>query len=191
MRKLGLVLAMMTLVVFAPRAAGQEKAKMEERPKAMTPLKVQVVLTEYDGEKKVGSLPYVIYFTSRQDRSGGGAIRMGMRIPVSVVSTEKEPHIQYVDVGANIDCNAQLTEDGRYRLEVTVERSSIYAAWGGSKTTDWKPGDQPLSFQPILRQFRAHADTLMKDGQSIESTLGTDPLTGHVWKAEVTLTVVK
>lgn len=191
MKKLGAVLTMLTLALLAPRAAAQEKTKAEDRAKTVTPLKVQVVLAEYEGEKKIGSLPYVIHFTSQEVRGRGGAIRMGMRIPVSVVSSEKEPHIQYVDVGANIDCSAQATEDGRYRLEVSVERSSIYAAWGGSKTTDWKPGDQPLSFQPILRQFRAFSDMIMKDGQTIESTLGTDPLTGHLWKAEVTLNVLK
>lgn len=116
---------------------------------------------------------------------------MGMRIPVSAASSDKEPHIQYVDVGTNIDCSAQITEEGRYRLEINIERSSIYAAWGGSKTTDWRPGDQPLSLQPILRQFRALTEMLMRDAQTIESVLGSDPLTGHLWKAEVTLNVLK
>ena len=192
MRKMGSVLAMMAaLAMPAPRAAAQDKPKAEGRAKVITPLKVQVVLAEYEGEKKVGSLPYVIHFTSREDRSRGGAIRMGVRIPVSVGSSEKGAQIQYADVGTNIDCGAQATEDNRFRVELSVERSSIYTAGGSTAAIDWKPGDQPLSSQPILRQFRAVSDMIMRDGQTIESTLGTDPLTGHVWKAEVTLSVLK
>jgi hypothetical protein len=181
---------MLAAFAMPARQAAQDKPKAEEHAKAITPLKVQVVLAEYEGEKKVGSLPYAIHFTSREDRSRGGAIRMGVRIPVSVGSSEKGPQVQYVDVGTNIDCSAQLTEGNRYRVEVSVERSSIYTA-GSSTAMDWKPGDQTLSSQPIMRQVRAVSDMIMRDGQTIESTLGTDPLTGHVWKAEVTLTVLK
>lgn len=79
---------------------------------------------------------------------------------------------------------------GRQAASVLLSHKPL-GAGGESKGADWKPGDQPLNFQPILRQFRAVSDMIMRDGQTIESTLGTDPLTGHIWKAEVTLSVVK
>jgi hypothetical protein len=34
-------------------------------------------------------------------------------------------------------------------------------------------------------------DLLIRDGQTVEAMTATDPVSGHVWKVEVTLNVVK
>src|SRR6266851_3677959 len=123
-KKVGIVLA---LLLFAMFAAAQESSKNTGGPKpddrtpAVTPLRVQVVFTEFDGEKKVASLPYSFTVNADERRARPGSqIRNGVRIPIS---TGKD-QLTYIDVGTNIDCSATLQEDGRYKLMMTVERSS-------------------------------------------------------------------
>jgi len=45
--------------------------------------------------------------------------------------------------------------------------------------------------EPVIRQFKAELNLIMRDGQTVESTIGTDPSTGRVSKIEVTLIVLK
>jgi len=51
------VFAFLSLSVLVPLGHGQEKSS-SEKPRTITPVRLQVVLSEYDGEKKVSSLPY-------------------------------------------------------------------------------------------------------------------------------------
>jgi hypothetical protein len=45
--------------------------------------------------------------------------------------------------------------------------------------------------EPVIRQFKAELNLVLRDGQTVESTVGTDPVTGRVSKIEVTFAVVK
>jgi len=42
-----------------------------------------------------------------------------------------------------------------------------------------------------LRTFRVDLNPVLKDGQSIESIVSTDPMNGHVYHVSVTLNVIK
>ena len=50
--------------------------------KPLTALKVQVVISRYEGDKKVSSLPYVIAVTANSPQ--GVLIRMGSQIPIAM-----------------------------------------------------------------------------------------------------------
>jgi hypothetical protein len=43
----------------------------------------------------------------------------------------------------------------------------------------------------VIRQFKAELNLVLRDGQTVESTVGTDPVTGRVSKIEVTFALVK
>lgn len=176
--------------MFISGGLAQEKPKTADESKAITPLKVQVVFSEFEGEKKISSLPYS-FFVNADDSSGRrqSSLRMGLRVPVAV--QHKEASIQYIDVGTDVDCAARTAEDGRFRLELTVRRSSLYATGPETKSLDWKPSDAPLSAQPIVRQFSVSSSIPIRDGQTVQSTLATDPVSGRVLKIDVTATVVK
>jgi hypothetical protein len=159
-------------------AAAQEnaKSKPDDRTPAVTPLRVQVVFNEYDGDKKVSSLPYSFTVNADERRARPGSlIRNGVRIPVS---TGKE-QFTYIDIGTNVDCSATLQEDGRYKLQMTLDRSSIMSESSSG------------SSNPVVRQFRAEINQVLKDGQTVESVVSTDPLNGHSYHASVTLNVMK
>ena len=174
-----LILPMILVSCGALVAASQDKPKGSEPPKDQvaptTPLRVQVVFAEYDGEKKIVNLPYSFSVNADERRARPGTqIREGARIPVS---TGKEQW-QYLDVGTNIDCSAQSQEDGRYKLSLSVERSSVSQETSGTSN-------------PIIRSFRADVNPILKDGQTFETIMATDPVNGHVSRITVTLTVPK
>ncbi len=192
MKTMRLLVALFVIgMLLAPVGRAQEKPKAAEESKPVTPLKVQVVLSEFEGEKKISSLPYTFFVNADDRRAPPTKLRMGLRVPITVSTKDSPSAVQYIDVGTNIDCSAQTSEDGRFRLEMSVERSSVYAAGPEGKSFDWKPGDPPLSMQPIIRQFRVGLSLLVRDGQSVQSTTATDPLIGRVLKIDVTAAVAK
>ena len=160
--------------------------KYPDTPKNIVPLKVTVVFTEYDGEKKLSSLPYALFLKADENSRFVGRVRMGVRVPIWTGG--KESAIQYQDVGSNLDCSAQVAEDGKYMLDLSLERSSIYPNSSEYPAAP-KPDEQP--HQPLVRQFRANLTLMLRDGQTTQDTIATDPLNGHTVKVEVTLNVVK
>ena len=56
---------------------------------------------------------------------------------------------------------------------------------------EWSDGEAAPSTQPLVRQYRGDVGMFLREGQTAEGTVATDPLTGHVFKVEVTLNVVK
>jgi hypothetical protein len=173
--------------VFAQEKT-QEKNKTEERTKALVPIKVQMVFTEYDGEKKVASMPYS--FVAVADEKLGGyystSVRNGVRIPVE--TDGKDQKTTYIDLGTNIDCGIRSEEDGRFHVYFIFERSALYpsAAIGDEKLEVTRPNGLPL-----IRQMRTSETLVLRDGQSSESLLSTDPINGHSIRLSVTINVLK
>ena len=170
------------LVVLSVAAAAQDSSKStagqkpDDHTPAVTPLRVQVVFTEYDGEKKVSNLPYSFSVNADERRARPGSqLRSGARIPI----TTGKDQFTYIDIGTNIDCSATLQEDGRYKLQMALERSSISPEAASGNTN------------PVVRTFRIDMNPVLKDGQSLESIVSTDPLNGHVYHVNVTLSVAK
>ena len=171
-------LLVMFVLAFSAVATGQEtaKPKQDEHTPAVIPLRVQIVFSEYDGEKKVANLPYTFTVNADERRAKPGSqIRTGARIPV----TTGKDQFTYLDVGTNVDCSATLQDDGRYKLQMALERSSV------------SPDVQSAGSNPVLRTFRVDLNPVLKDGQSVESIVSADPLNGHVYHVSVTLNVIK
>jgi hypothetical protein len=195
MKKAVIAVLFATFVLGVPPLRSQDKGKTEEaakpveKKKAFTPLRVQVVFTEYDGDKRISSLPYTL-MVNADDPGYTAAVRMGLRVPIETSSNTGVKQVQYQDVGTNLDGRGEKTEDGRFLLRLGVERSSVYLP-GASQKQASIGGNEVSSGQPIIQQFRTQVNLLFRDGQTIESTVATDPVTGHVLKVDVTLNVIK
>ena len=165
------------LLLTLPVAAGAT----DEKP--IVPLKIQVTIARYQGDKKVSSLPYAVTVNT----GARGMLRMGSQVPIPMaagVPKEVPQGMQYRDVGINIDCtNVVAMDDGRYRFDMSIDDSSLYGE------------DAPRTGQvlgaPSFRQFRLMEQMVLKDGQSREFVAATDKVNGEVTRVEVTLTVVK
>lgn len=196
MRKMACFSVFVIAALLVSGALGQEKNKSNDSPKASTvteskaetkaivPIKVTVVFNEFDGEKKISSLPYTLFLKAVENRQVA-VVRMGVKVPIAIGSNQ----IQYQDIGTNVDCFAQPAEDGKYILELTVDRSSLYQNVAGGK--DDHTLEQSIDRQPVVRSFRANLALMLRDGQTTQSTVATDPLNGHTVRVDVTLNVVK
>lgn len=183
--------------VLATAALAQEKSKSDEkRPEIQTtPVKIQIVVTEYEGDKKAKSLPYVLYANAPnlpeiKGGMGNSRLRIGSRVPVYAGKNE----MQYLDLGTNIDASTAYPTEGQLLLKLNLERS-------------WAEGDVPVPItrldgaggdsasghfpEPLIRNFRSDLDLKLHEGQTVESLVATDPISGRVAKVEVSFVTVK
>ncbi len=195
MKKTVLAVSLAVLGIVIPRALAQEKEKpasegrSAQAEKAITPLHLQIVITELEADKKISTLPYT-FLVNADDPSSAAAIRMGVKVPIEISSNTGVKQIQYQDVGTNLDGRAFKQDDGRFLLRLSVEKSSAYLPGDHEKPASM--GGNAISIsQPTIQQFRTSVALLIRDGQTIQSTVATDPVTGRVLKVDVTLNVIK
>lgn len=188
MKKLSYFFLLGALCLPMLQLQAQEKSKAEERVKASNPIKVQIVFTEFEGEKKISSMPYA-FIVIADEKVGGRdyatSVRTGIRVPIELES--KEQKTTYLDIGTNIDCGIKAEDDGRFHLYLTFDRSALYP----NKSNDGERLVTSPAGQPVIRQFRTVESLFLKDGQTSENLLSTDPLTGHTLRVSVTINVQK
>lgn len=167
----------------------QEKPKTEERAKPSIPVKVQIVFTEYDGGKKISSMPYTLFLSAEHEGKPeqGASIRTGIRIPIEVDG--KNAKTMYVDIGSNIDCRVHVDDEGLFHASLTVDRSELVP----NKSPEGQQLVPVPDGQPIIKQLRANYDLVLKDGETSESKsiLSTDPTNGHTKRVSVTINAQK
>jgi Flp pilus assembly secretin CpaC len=153
------------------------------------PLKVQLTLSRFVGEKRISNVPYMFGVLTNAQKT---SLRMGVQVPVVTTifgpKGDNVPQTSYTyrDVGTNIDCNAMDMGNGLYSLAITVEDSSIQV-------------DQPANADdkkiardvPAFRSFRASFSMALRDGQSMQYASATDPVSGEQMKIDVSLSLAK
>ena len=181
--------ALASSVIVRSQEKPAPPAAAKPAPAAAMPLKVQVVVSRFQGEKKLSSLPYSLSVNA----GSRATLRMGAKVPVMMI-TAKSPvegvpmvgPIQYQDVGTSIDCYVSTPQDdGRFKLEITIDDSSVY---GDTPTTT---DNKPAAGNPSFRSFRASDSMVLRDGQTSQFTTATDKVSGEIVKVDVTLNVVK
>jgi hypothetical protein len=158
--------------------------------KREVPLKVAVVFEEYDGQKKIASLPYSFLVVTNGNNS---SIRDGLRVPVSMGSTSNgaSTQFQYMDVGANIDCNAWMTDEGAFKLKLNVQRTFLFTPDELKPAMDMNKVTLGVGGNPVVQTFNSSFFLVMKNGQTQEATAVTNPLNGRVLKVLVTINLEK
>jgi len=158
------------------------------------PLKVQLTLSRFLGEKKISSSPYTLGVLTNAQKT---SLRMGVQVPVTttVFGAKSEggfaniPQTSYTykDVGTNIDCQAQDVGNGVFNLVITVEGSSI----NFDRSPDSADDKKLARDVPAFRSFRASFAMILHDGQTMQYASATDPISGEVMRIDVMLTLAK
>ena len=182
-----LLLAVQPLGAQEPTSSPKpETAKPAAPPRTMyTPLRLQVTISRYQGDKKVSSLPY-----SLSVAIGGPRIdfRVGAQVPYAttvVTDGVKTPSYSYRDVGVGIDVFGQsLVDTGLYKMDIIVSDTSV-------SSSSQIQGAPTISGVPIFRNFRTAGTIMLRDGQTTQLTTAGDPITGETMRVDVTLSVVK
>ena len=167
----------------APPAANASAPAQPATQAPLTPLKVQVVISKYQGEKKVSSLPYTLAVNAN-DGTNKARLSSVIQVLIPLINAAEGKLVGpvYKDVGTTIECAATTIEGGRFKLELAVEDASVYP---DSKI----PADGARG--PWLQSFRSSQTVLLRDGQTTQYTTATDKVSGEVVKVDVTLTVMK
>ena len=171
MRTYRIVLFVFVLLPLLAIAAQAQQKPPE--PDKRTVVKVQVVLSRYEGDRKTSSLPFTMLATADGERV---SIRTGSQVPVATSAT----NFQYIDVGTNIDCGVKIVEDGRFNVFLNFQDRSV---------TDKVP--LAGSVQPVLRNMQYTNTVLLKDGETKQFVAASDKASGEMIKIDVTLNVEK
>jgi type II/III secretion system protein len=182
------VMTVMLIALAAPAWAQDQRPTVAPIPGST--IKVQLVVSRFQGEKKVSSLPYnmMVHVDERNRNTGRATLRLGTQVPITTMvkqgndaNAQMVPSVQYRDVGTSIDLTATAIDEGRFKLDISVEDSSVDAG----------PASGANASHPAFRSFRTSDAITLRDGQSAQSFTATDKVSGDVWKVDVTLTVVK
>jgi type II secretory pathway component GspD/PulD (secretin) len=190
--------AAMMLIASAGLAAqepiGPTTMLSQTRPSGQyVPLKVSLLLSRYQGEKKISSVPYVLWVTANNPERT--SLRMGNQIPVtSTVFGAKEGErpqtsYNYRDVGTNIDCTSSTSTDGYFKLNLTITDSSVYFPDRTDPTLS--TAATTATGAAAFRSFNSSFFILIRDGQTVQYTSATDQITGQVIKIDATINVQK
>jgi hypothetical protein len=180
--------AFLAVALIGASAEAQQAAHNSEKVRAAgIPLKVEFVLSRYQGEKKLSSMPYILSLTSNEDSPT--ELRTGLMVPV-VTQIQEQPSISYKDVGTTLHCSAESLPGGLFRLVFGVEQNGVHGN-DAQKAGAWTVGGGALSSAPIIRLFKTTTRMLLRDGQTGRFVTATDPVSGEVVTMDVTLSLVK
>lgn len=196
-----------TLMIAAATLCGRGVAAQQQPspPSAartvgsLVPVKVVIVMSRHQGDTLLSSLPYTLAVNADgnafgavgQFMSTAAQLRTGASVPVPPLGGAKDSlppavgPVQYKSIGTSIDCSARSTDDGRFRLDISVEDTSVYAEGQSAQ------GVPTMSDVPSFRTFKSSNAVMLKDGQSTEFTAAADRITGEVTRIAVSITVVK
>ena len=187
-------LAGVLMLAQVAAATAQEKPAPPPAEKP-TPLKVQVVIARFQGEKKIASAPYTLAITATNARGDFARLRIGAEVPVSTPpsgpsadgKTPAPPAgIQYRPVGTNIDCLVRRVDDTSFEVQLTIEQSSVV-----DDEQQKLQAPRAVPNAPAFRSFRFTNSAVLRDGQTTQFTNAADALSGEVVRVDVTLNVVK
>jgi hypothetical protein len=188
-----MVLAITALTPVAAQEKPQPAPAAPTNTSRQIPLRVQLTLSRFLGEKKISSVPYMLGVLTNAQKT---SLRMGVQVPVVVTvftpksdggaATAPQNSYNYRDVGTNIDCQAMDAGNGLYNLVFTIDDSTIQA--DAADTTDQK---KIMRDVPAFRSFRASFAMLLRDGQTMQYASATDPFSGEVMRIDVALSLAK
>ena len=182
----------------------EDQARLEreitQKRDRIVPLDVEIVISRYQGDKKVSSLPYSLTVNAPYQNSTNLSnapltqLRMGGQVPLPTMAPAIGPDgkpvsgftgggpVQYKDVGTDIDARGRWLENpaGSFEVWISVQEDAVATPQGATATS-----------LPVIRTFRASNNLVLRDGQTRQFTAGADRITGEVVKVDVTLKVAK
>ena len=154
-------------------------------------VKVQVVLSRYEGDRRTSSLPFTLLATANGDRA---SVRAGGRFAIeqstfAPTSGDNKPatSFQYVDVGTNIDCNVKSAENNKFSVYLSISDNSVIER----QTSAPRAGGAGSPNLPTFRNFNYTNSILLKDGESKQFVAASDKVSGDVVKVDVTVNIEK
>ncbi len=181
------------VVVTATAHAQPVTPTADKAALTLVPLKIEVTIARYQGQKLISSMPYSL--TVNANDTGPNArtsLRMGAEVPVSTTTFTpgdgKQPSpmssCSYRNIGTLIDCSARTNTDGRYILYLSLEETAVYGEGQAAQSPAVRADT------PAFRSFKSTNSLVLKNGETAEYTTATERVTAEVVKVSVKLTAL-
>jgi hypothetical protein len=171
----------LTLSVLAVMALGG--IALAQPPQAQAaekiPVKLQIVFSKFEGERKTSSLPYTVFATANGDRA---QINVSTNVPIVGSSGV----VTYTNLGTNIDATV-TTESGRYKVTLNLKDNYLVVPKPEAANANVRPAADSQSFG----QFSYSGGITMKEGETKQVISAADRASGEVVKVDITLTLDK
>lgn len=186
--------------VFAADSGSPARAELRaeqsasETEAALKSYKVDVVISRYQAEKRISSLPFTLVVGGGQSGSQAlSTLRLGMEVPSGMtrtISNTGEGRTVTEDittyVGTSIDCLFTTLDDGFYRVTLTLNHSVLVPMPRAPGMTG-----QSVSSPIVTQTFNLRNQFRAKEGQTVPFSVGVDQFSGETLRAEVTVTTLK
>jgi hypothetical protein len=182
---------LLALMIATPLPARGQQPQGTPKP-ALVPLDVELVITRYQGDRKISSIPYTFNVNANGEST---TFNMGTEVPVpttilSATGSNGQPpaplrNYNYRNVGINVSLRAAVVTEGLFQVQVNLEDSSVFSPDGRQQSMPM------ITDAPAFRSFKGVNSILLRDGQTRQYTVATDRVTGEVLKVDATLKVLK
>ena len=177
----------LTVTLLTSLLGASALAQGPPQPVAQAPtttVKLQVVLSRYDGDKKISSFPFTLSLVPGQR----GSLRSGAEVPVATapapgttLGAPGTPSYNIQSVGSQVDATVNPTPDGKYKLDLTVTDRWFVAGAAGAQ------GGVPNV--PSFRNMNTASQAILSNGETMQFTSSSDKASNETFKIDVTLTV--
>jgi hypothetical protein len=179
-----------------PAAATASRAAQATPPPDLPTLKVDIVFSRYQGTRRTSSMPYSLLVNAASDvnRAPTSTLRVGIDAPTGRSTTTVQngvatPSPEYKYIGTDIDCRAEYRNAPTFRIWLNLQDYSF----ASNPTVGETGATTPVTprFDTAIRRFAVSNTLTVRDGQTVQFSMGTDPITGETIRAEVTVTALK
>jgi hypothetical protein len=174
MKRLRFVAAVVFSTFIACSLVSTGYAQQAPATTAPVMLKVTVVLSRVNGDKKIASLPFVLMVTKGQSSQ----VQMSSEVPIPTYTDGKSGY-SYRSIGTNIMASGNHIDGGLYDIGLSISDSQMLI----TESTTNGPGR--------VQNFTSTPHLLLRDGGTVQYAAATDKATGDVVKVDVTLNVIK
>jgi len=160
---------------YAQQGGGSTRPGEQLQP-APSMLKVTVILSRVNGDKRIANLPFVLLVTPKEPAT---TVQMSSQVPIPTMVEGKAGYSLQM-IGTSMNASASPLEGGAFIISLSVNDSQML-----SETAPGGGGSGRM------QSFSAQTRLVLKDGGTIQYNAATDKTTGDVVKVDVTLNVIK
>ena len=161
----------------AAQGSGESKAAAVDE-NAGPNLRVRFLETRQKSGKTTTGKPSVLLLNTGEE-----AARVFVGTQVALRTSDKgAPTVIFKNAGVSAEVRAQAQSDGRYRLDVSFEESSMLAQ-GSGETPSSNQGN------PILQVVKGRSVVVLRAGETAPFASAVDPVTGEVVRVDIAIDV--
>jgi hypothetical protein len=159
---------------FASAAQAQPQAQSDK-----IPVKLLVVISSFEGDKKVSSMPYTLLATANGSEV---TFQSGSNVPIP---SSNGGGVSYTNIGTTLRCTV-TTEAGSFKVSINFSDKTVV-----SNKTPPTSANGPVRNPdyPTLHDVNYISAVSIKDGETKQLISAPDKVTGEILKIDVTLTL--